>query len=406
MSQGALSSVLSRYQACYAGLPRACWQGMVLTLLNAVSIGVCFFLVLYFVGTLRVSIPIAGMMMSMYGAGTVLGGMASGAITDRFSPQRVAGVSLFLQSAAFFVLASLSSIPLLIADMFVLGVATYSFKTANQAWVLSECETHSATRLNTISLMHVASNLGLGISGVMMGLCVTADFTGIFYLSSAILFLSAVSVVTRHPASSTNKSQAPENERNHTLTVSSMPTLILILICVFAIGLIISQLGATYPLYVQQTFPSLGTRAVSILFLLDTVLIVLFQAPLVNALNRYDPMIVAGIGGLCMGLGMLVLSMAASFMIAIVSCVIWTTGEMLFISNAQLVCYESGADKKKGQSLGAFQAAFALSAVLGPAAGSMLYHLAGGVVLWRISFTIGVLCLMACLSFSFRRRSN
>jgi MFS family permease len=398
-----ISLVLKSYAGNYVGLPIGCWHGIFLTFINSVTTGICFFLSIYFVDTLHLNIATAGLMISFYGLGTVPGGMISGKLADKISPKIISIVSLFAKSAAFLLLAKFNSISLLMFNLFGLGVASYGFKTSNNVWMLKQCDDQiNQARLKTINISHAASNLGLGLSGIIIGIFASYGFKNIFYLSSVILFLSGCYLVFQNveKINLVKKDLADEkmiSDKKH-LEIKNInkKIIILMLICVFLVGLIIAQLSATYPIYVQKAFPLLGVKAVSILFILDTSLIILFQAPLVNSLNNYNKIFIVGIGAFLMGLGMLVLSFSFNFYLAIVSCLIWTTGEMLFISMSQLVCYEKGATKKKGQSMGAFQATFAASAVAGPVLGGFAYRFADGNVLWYLSAGLGSLCFLAC----------
>ncbi|WP_404809670.1 MFS transporter [Legionella longbeachae] len=69
---------------------------------------------------------------------------------------------------------------------------------------------------------------------------------------------------------------------------------------------------------------------------------------------------------------------------------------MLFISTAQLLCYELSSNQKKGQSLGLFQTAFAVSNVIGPTLGGIIYQNWGGNLLWYCSMFIGTMCFLLC----------
>jgi MFS family permease len=176
-------------------------------------------------------------------------------------------------------------------------------------------------------------------------------------------------------------------------------TFLLMLNCLFLIGIIISQLSITYPVYIQESFPQMGTRAVSILFILDTLLIVIFQAPLANSLKAFNKIFLVGVGAFLMGLGLFILNFSMLFYGAIISCLIWTTGEMIFIGMAQFSCYEAGAEKKKGHAMGLFQATSAAGRIIGPIIGGYIYYSVGGHVLWSLSMVIGIYCLLICLYF-------
>ncbi|AWN73113.1 MFS transporter [Legionella anisa] len=390
---------IKEYSENYSGLPKFCWQGISLICINASTIGICFFLSLYFVNDKQLNISTAGLLLSCYGLGTIIGGLVGGKLSDKITPRIVSIFSLYIQSASFFFLMYLHSTSILMLDLLILGISAYSFKISNNINLLNFCVNDIDLRYRTLSISHVAANLGLGLSGIFIGGVETFGFSIIFGFSGFLLFFSATyltlqdNIITK-PAAKQNTVEEHLNKTNATKII------ILILSCIFFIGLVIAQLSTTYPLYIQESFPKLNVQAVSILFLLDTALIVLFQAPLTVLVCKQNKLLITGLGALFMGLGMLILSFSFVFSLAILSCIVWTTGEMLFISTAQLICYENSSNKRKGQSLGLFQSTFAVSNVVGPWLGSFIYQYWGGNILWYCSTVIGICCFLLCWYFS------
>lgn len=395
-----LSLAVNGYIRSYSGLSKLCWMGIAFTLINAISQGVSFFLSLYFVNTLHFNVAYAGFILSSYGLGTVMGGSLGGRLSDKFFSGTVSLWALFFQAIAYFLLAKLTSFEWLLVIMYVLGVSTYIFKTSNNLWMLSQSG-EGNSKLKILSTAHVASNLGLGISGILMGFIAGYGFENIFILASMVLIIliSYMLLKLKEMKPCTERVSKIINPQTKTsFSKADKKILYMILSCVFFIGLIIAQLGTTYPVYVQSVFPLLGVKAVSILFLLDTALIVLFQAPLINFLGGENKILIVGIGAALMGAGMLILSFSYSyFAVGILSCIVWTTGEMLFVSTAQAVCYEKGGENKQGHSVGLFQSIFATSLVVGPTFGGFVYHYFGGNMVWYLSGTIGLLCFLVCL---------
>lgn len=390
-----LSTFARKYVASYKGLPKFCWQGIILIAINTLTIGICFFLSIYFVTTRNFTPSLSGVFLSCYGLGTVTGGLITGKLSDRLAPRLISVGSLLMQSSAFFLLIHLHSVFLLMINLFLLGFAAYGFKISINVWVLSLCKNDTNLRYKTISISHVAANLGLGISGVLIASINTYGFEPIFYLSSLLLLSSVLYLLLQKNTGIDGVS--PRIEHSHCNESKSSQIIVSVIIaCVFLVGLIIAQLSATYPLYIQKSFPNLGIKAVSILFILDTTLIVFFQAPLTSAVNKQNKLLISGIGALLMGLGMMVLCYSSTFLLALLSCFIWTTGEMLFISTAQLLCYEQSTNQKKGHSIGLFQTAFAASNVIGPSLGSIIYQNWGGNLLWYCSMLIGTICFLLC----------
>ena len=134
----------------------------------------------------------------------------------------------------------------------------------------------------------------------------------------------------------------------------------------------------------------------SILFAINTFLVVIFSAPLGNAFKNKNKISMVGIGGLLVGLGMGMLAFCYSFPVAIIACVLYTLGEIIFFSVAQLICYQGAKSGKKGRSLGLYRTTFALARVAGPMTGGFIYMNLGSNMLWYSCALAGIGCYLAC----------
>ena len=404
-----LYTIFKKYIENYSELPKACWQGIFFTLLESFAMGSCFFLSVYFVNILHIPVTMAGIMISFYGIGTVVGGLISGKLCDRITPKTISLINLLLQVLSFLLLANLHSISLLTITLLILGISIFGFLTSNDVWVLNQCKNQSDLRLKTINISRAALNLGFGISGMMIGVIAGKVFQDIFYLSSFVIFLAALYLLLQTKESNSTENNIKQEKINSQFALikkMDKKILILILSCLFFVGLIIAQLSTTYPIYVQHAFPQMGIKSASILFSLNTILIVFFQAPLVNYVKKYNQIILVGVGAFLMGFGMLMLCFSFIFIISILSCIIWTIGEMLFMSMTRLICYEKGITKKKGQSLGLYQTIYASSKIVGPVLGGFIYHYFSGNMIWYLSAVIGWICLVSCYFFKINTKAN
>jgi hypothetical protein len=86
-----------------------------------------------------------------------------------------------LPSIAYLALIKARSVNFLIVDLFVIGIGSYGFITSNHVWVLSRCQSGKSERLKAINILGVASNLGLGLSAVVISLLTNSGFVPIFY---------------------------------------------------------------------------------------------------------------------------------------------------------------------------------------------------------------------------------
>lgn len=282
----------------------------------------------------------------------------------------------------------------------MLGIGSYGFITSNQLWVLQQCSDSDVQRLKAINLLDVASNLGLSVSGIIISFILLENFKFLFATISMVLIATSLFLLF------VNKKLIDEREaikfsRSTDFTGSNNKNskiIIYILFSVFLVGLIISQINSNYPLFLQKKFINLDTRSFSILFILNSMLVVLFQSPLVNAISKYNRIFIVGLGAFLLGFGMLFLNFAIYFYLAVISCIIYTLGEMLFFSVAQLICYEMALPNKKGSSIGIYRTVYAFSRVIGPTFGGIIFS-TSPAMLWYVCGLFGLMSLLPAFYF-------
>ena len=126
-----LVNIVKKYFSAYANLPTACWQSVLLTFVESLATGIVFFLSIYFVGILNLSIDKTGFLIASFGLGTICGSIVSGKLSDQLSPKKISAINLLLQSFVFILLTKINHFNLLLINMFMIGVCTYAFMTAN-----------------------------------------------------------------------------------------------------------------------------------------------------------------------------------------------------------------------------------------------------------------------------------
>ena len=387
--------LFKKYYSNYTGLNPAAWQGICISFIESSLIGVCYFLSIYFVTELHLTIAKAGIIMACYGIGTICGGLLGGKLSDLTSPRTVSIASLMIQAFAYLLLIKIKSPTLLMLNLFIIGIGSYGFITSNHVWTLARCKQNE--RLKAINLLNVVSNLGLALSGLIIGFLSTKNFSSLFLVSGFLLFATAISLLIVSQTQTQNIIKSIE--KTNTADSSNTKIICFVLACLFAVGFIISQISSTYPVYIQVIFPTMGTQSFGTLLTLNAILVVLLQGPIVNQLGSFNRVLLLGLGALLLGFGLFLLNVAYAFWVAIVSCFITTTGEILFFSIAQLICYEKGPENKKGHSMGYYRTVYAASRVVGPAIGGIIYQRFGSENLWTLCFILGLFCLLSAYLF-------
>jgi len=401
-----LTSMINGYTTSYRGIPGLCWQRIIVSLIEAIVAGITFFLSLYFVEGLHFTIALAGVLITCYGIGTAVGGILGGKLSDKITPSIVSIIALALMGIAFLVLKKLSTpIPLAIC-LFFIGLAAYGFITSNTLWILNFCK-QEEIRNRAINVIYAILNLGIGLGALLVSIVAKHGFSLLFEIGGILLLISAgyLLVLRIFTQNHIHTHELLRDAHETALTQRKRRSIALVVLgCVFLAGLFIAQLSTTYPLYIHGKFHHLGIKSVGILFMINAMIIVLFQAPINHKLSKYNKVMLLGVGLLLMGIGLWLLTFAIHYWIAIFACVVESVGDIMFFATAQLVCYQLGISTQKGHSIGLYRTTYATSMIIGPTVGALVYNHSNGDILWLICGIIGFVGLIACLSTRNRYR--
>lgn len=398
---GKSKSIFIIYINTFRGLPKSVWKILGIHFINTVLAGTFYFLSYYFVHVLNYNIKIATLFISCYGLGSIVGGLIGGKFTDIYSPRLVSIISLILEGLAFFLFLSFTSKALLIANMILFGVASNSFITSNYIWALNSCENNESQKLKAINILNVISNLGLGLAAVLLGILNIIHFEVLFAFYGFIFLLLAGYLFLF--TTDGRKNVMVRSQKNANINQAPNEVFIyLMLFSLFLVGIVISQMSSTYSIYIHANFSEYGLGGFSFLFLINTLLVVSMQAPIGSLLLGKDNIKFVSYGALLVGLGMAILSFATFFAEVIAAIIIYTIGEIIFFSLSLLVCYENSPKEKRGQWTGIYRMTFAVSRVVGPVAGGLIYHHYSARVLWLSCFFIGITIFLICKLVQFR----
>ena len=104
--------------------------------------------------------------------------------------------------------------------------------------------------------------------------------------------------------------------------------------------------------------------------------------PIIHWIERKPPLKIIAIGVLFMFLGFAVLPFGISFIYAIFSTLIWTTGEMLIFPLSSTFIANMATDENRGKYMGLFTFTFSLAFVIGPIVGAWIYSEISPEALW------------------------
>jgi MFS family permease len=388
-----MKKIYTHYLSSYAGLPRAAWMLALVVLINRSGSMVLFFLSLYLTNELHYSVSDTGKLISLYGIGSLIGTYTGGWLSDLYGTKKIQLWSLLLSGLGFIILGNISSMPGIALMLFILAITAEAFRPANSTAMAQVCSPEIRTR--GFALIRLAVNMGFTIGPVAGGFLAHVNYSYIFWvdgltcLAAAILFwiIFYKGKVKTEPAlkTTTEWKRSPWADK----------TFLNILSQSFIIGVVLFQIFNTWPLYLKQEYQLLEYQIGSIMAV-NTLLIVLFEMPVIHKLEKSNPLKIMRMGTIFFFSGFALLQFGNSYGYAIFTIIIWTIGEMLLFPLCASFIANLAFKSNIGRYMGLYTFTFSLSFAVGPFFGSLTYEHISPSALWSI---IGILGIFVWIRF-------
>jgi predicted MFS family arabinose efflux permease len=392
---------LTLYRRAYTGLPRRAWILFGVNLVNASGSMVIFFLSLYFTRKLGFSAAEAGRALSLYGAGSLTGAFGGGWLSDRIGSTSVQKISLALSGVLLIAMGQIRPAVVLLPTLFAFGVVAGSLYPANATSMARVCPPD--LQVKGFALNRLANNLGVTIGPAVGGLLALRDYRLLFWADGLTCLAAAGLFILLWPKAEEGLRRAESREPKAGGPRSpwrDRPFVGLLLVTV-VFGVIFIQLLSTFPLYMRSVY-GLAEDSIGRLLAVNTILIVLVEMALMEAIRRYSLTRMISVSFVLLGLGFGLMPLGRGFAYAALTIAVWTFGEMLSMPLFTSLISKRAGPESRGRYLGLFSFAFSLAFIIGPALGTAVYGRWGGTALW---FGCGAAGFLLAGAFSLLKRS-
>lgn len=382
------------YRNAFSGLNRDVWLLSLVLFINRAGTMVIPFLTIYLTVKKGFTLEEAGFILSLFGAGSVLGSFVGGWLTDRIGHYPVQFWTLILSGFGFISLGYAEHFWEFGIIIFVTSTIGDAFRPANQASVASY--SHPDRRTRSFALMRLAVNLGMATGPALGGLLSqTLGYEWLFVMDGVTCMLAAlclrlflrpkpvVEPVTDLAATKQKPSLPPRSAYRDRLFIAFVA-----LNLVFAIGFM--QLFNALPVFLKTVY-EFSEFQVGLLITFNGLLIVIMEMPLVAGLeNRYSSLGIIAIGNILIALGYTCFTLGLSWIvIPIIFMLFLTMGEMLSLPFASAFALSRSGETNRGQYMGLYSMGFAVALIIAPIFGMYIAGHFGFEVLWGILAIMG-----------------
>lgn len=381
------------------GLPRPFWALWSGTLVNRLGTMVMPFTGVYLTQARGLSVAAAGLVMAVFGAGSLISQLLAGVLTDRIGRRTTLTGGMLATAAAMMWLGYSTTLPAILAAMFVLGVVIDAYRPASNALVADLVS--PVERPRAYGLLFWAINLGYAVGMTAGGWLAEAGFLLLFWINAATSVAFAVLVWRAVPETT----PVATNETGGFGAVLRDRVMLAFTLVVLGNAVMYSQTFTMLPVAMTKVV-GLSTGEFGLAMALNGVLIVFVQPLVSDWLGRLDPAVTLAAGLVIMAAGFALTAFVTNVVWLAATIAVWTVGEIATAGIGGAVVAALAPAHLRGRYSGLFGFAWSAAAVLAPLLGSALLGVSQ-VALWLSIAGVGLVSAAGMLAIgpAIRRRS-
>ncbi len=368
-----LTRTIDLYKESYSGHPKEIWILAILTFINRFGTMVFPFLTVYLTTVLGFSLEVAGIIASAFGIGSLIGSYAGGRLSDRVGPNPVILVSFIFSGLLFIALQWATTF----WSLFILILAASTFGEAYRPAVTTAIgqyvPKHETGR--SVALIRLAINLGMTAAPALGGfIAVSVGYAGLFWLDGitcllAALYLGVISI--RMKKRNPSKAAAPDIPEEEVEAVAPFrnPQYLIYLLATLAMSFAFMQWFYSVPVFIKDEW-GFDERYIGVLMALNCVLIVLIEMPAIHAIekqNKVRNFVVVGL--ILIGLCYLPFLMEGGLFWCLVSVLLFSLGEILYLPFNSSIAINMSPPKRRGDYMAWYWMTWSVSKILAPTLG-------------------------------------
>ncbi len=362
--------ILNLYRDAFTNIQHNVWILSIAMFINRSGSMVLLFTSLYLTKELHFSIADAGIALSFYGIGSVLGSYAGGWLTDRKNFFDIMIFSLISSGSILFLLLIATSPFFVSLVIFLYAFFSDIFRPANSKAIAAYSTISNRTR--SVSLVRLAINLGFSIGPAIGGfIALYLGYKWLFVIDACTSFVAAFMLFVYLPRKNDEQKKSNSIILNDKKTSAYRDVSYLFFIFLVALyGVSFFQLFASIPQYFN-TVCNYNEGTIGLLLALNGLLVVIIEMPFVAFLEKNQKIFrFIIIGTLCIPLSFVALIIGNGMIVfSIIYTIIITFSEIFAMPFMMNYSLSKGKEERQGQYSALYSISYGLANIVAPLLG-------------------------------------
>lgn len=384
------------YVNSFRGLSPESWMLAVVMLINRSGSMVLPFLGIYMTDHLGFSLKNAGLVLSFFGIGSVLGSWIGGMITDKIGEYKVQSAALLLSVPLFCMIPLFKSELGLAVIILLQSTVSEAFRPANSVAITRYAKKGNITR--SFSLNRMAVNLGFSIGPALGGILSAISYNFLFYSNALAALIAGITYIWFFRNRSYRNREIVKETTSNPKSLSPYRDQKFMLFAFFCLlfSVCFFQILNTLTIFYKEE-AKLSQRTIGYILGYSGLIIVILEMLFVQIAERkFKLRFTLFLGTFLCGISFALLGFNNSLIILIISMTILCVGEIWTLPFMSTVTALRSGANNKGAYMGLLGIGFSLAFIITPSLGTFIAQEFGFKILW---IGTGILMTISAIGF-------
>jgi len=393
-----IKRVTATYKQSFSGLSRETWVLSIVMFINRSSSMAVPFMSLYMTQYLHRPPSDAGLIITLFGLGSIAGASVGGKLTDVIGFRSVQIYSSVIGGVFFILYSTITHFNILCLFTLLISFFSEAFKPANYAAITTYAAPGTETR--SFSLNRLANNMGFAIGISIGGIVASFSYPMLFILDGSVSILAGIALMFFLPVLHVLPKTVAEKIR-HAAVIKPWKDMLFMKFLLLNIMLTICffLMFRVTPLFYKEIW-HIDEFWIGLILGSNGLIIALFEMVMVSKIeHRRSPIqfIVMGVLLIAGAYCILLLPGITPIAAAILAIIVFTIGEMLALPFINTFVMSRTNDHNRGQYAAGYTMSWSVAQVIGPSAGFYLAEMYGYNWLWT-----GLILLLLVCAWGFK----